>query len=169
MKKTLVLLLALMLVFALTACDTNSQGEPSEQPTTGAEPTPAPTAQHMVYVFSIAVDGAEDATEFNQDHYNDMQIQTVTLSIEKNGETKEYVCTGVTFSDVLASLGVSECESVTVIAADYEKTYSWDVIQEDTTFFAVEVNGETEGCPETFAASQGSSFSVKNVIQIIIQ
>lgn len=169
MKKIIAGILALMLLFAMAACGTESNSEASMEPSATMEVTPSADS-HDIYMFSVMVEGVEDVTEFNQDHYNDMDIQTVTLTITKDDTPTDYQCTGVLLKDVLAALGATDYTSVTVVAVDgYEKTYDKDVIEEDTTFFALEVNGETEDCPETFAASMGSGYSIKNVQKIIVE
>jgi len=170
MKKYISLFLALFLIIVPTACK-GAETEPTQQPTaTGDTAAPSPTSgEDDVFMFSVMIEGAEDATEFNQDYYNDMEVSTVTLSVKKGDETTQYECTGVYLRDVLSALGVTEYETVTVIAADYEKEYTKEIVDKDTTFFAVKVNGETEDCPEVLAASEGSGFTVKNVIQLIIE
>ncbi len=173
MRKTLALMLVLMLIFALTACNTGSNTETSMEPSASEEalPTTNNTQNNTeIYIFSVMVEGVEDVTEFNQDHYNDMDIQTVTLTVTKNDVPTDYQCTGVIFQEVLSALGATDYTSVTVVAVDgYEKTYDKAVIEEDTTFFAVKVDGETEDCPQTIAATMGSGYTIKNIQKLIVE
>lgn len=121
-------------------------------------------------MFSVVVEGLEDATEFNQDYYMDMSEETVTLTVTNSaGEKKDYECRGVYLRDVMSVLGAEEYTSVKVVAADYEQTFDAALVNEDTTFFAIEVNGSTEDCPTILAASKGSKYIVKSVIQLVIE
>jgi len=173
MKKLFALTMAFMTVLVFTACN-KSSAKPTATPavtaptqqTTAASPTPA----GQVPMFSVVVDGVEDATEFNQGYYMDMNEKTVTLSVQNSaGEKKDYTCRGVYLKDVLSALGAENYKSVNVIAADMEQKFDSKLIQEDTTFFAIEVNGSLEDCPVIIGASKGSKYMVKSVIQLVIE
>lgn len=143
MKKTLALILALIMSFALCAC-----GAKTEAPAPAAEPAPAeaPAAPAMtekmgvtIPALSLNING-KIITDADLAEYAVYEVTATSV----NSSGTESTCTYVGFSvpDVLAAAGITEAGTISVIADDgYQIDLDGAIAFEPTTLIAITRDG----------------------------
>ena len=164
MRKIIALAIVLAAVATVTACKKETP-KPTATPTAtvSAQKTPQNTKKGLG-IFSVLVEGASSASEFNQDYYSDLSESTATLTVSGTG----YTCKGVYIKDILTQLGASTYTSVTVVGVDGSKqTLDKTAVADKGTMFIIDINGSSDDCPAVFCATKNAK--VMNVTQIIIK
>jgi hypothetical protein len=180
MKKTLSILLALLLVFTLASCakqqDTTPSGEPSAAPpaeTSAAPSVPAgPVAEEVkgvtiptftVTVNGVAVDQAAMAA------YPMYSVQATSINSAGTESTVTFV--GFAISDVLAAAGLTDAYIWLEATADdgYAVTITGDVVLAPTTLLAMTRDGEPFGAGPWLApcSSQTTGDYLKNCVALL--
>ena len=97
-------------------------------------------------------------------------FETVTQTLQKagkDGSLEEVECTGYKISEILEKAGVSDFETLTVIAADgFEYELTADVALLDTTMLVTVLDGEAYDVPRFAVDGEGSGAWVKDVVQL---
>ncbi len=163
MKKIIALAIALAAVTSLSACKKETPKPTPTVTATVSQKTPQATKKGLS-IFSVLVEGASSASEFNQDYYSDLSEQTATLTVSGTN----YTCKGVYLKDILSQLGASSYTSVTIVGVDGSKqVLDKTAVADKGTMFVIDVNGSSGDCPAVFSASK--NIKVMNVTQIMIK
>ncbi len=176
MKKTLSIILALLLVFSLAACgqqDATPSAEPSAEasaePSTAAGPVAEEVQGVTIPTFSVTVNGVtvdQDAMAA----YAMYSVQATSINSAGTESTVTYV--GFAMSDVLAAAGLTEAYVWLEATADdgYAVTVTGDAVLASTTLLAMTRDGEPFGTAPWMApcTSETTGDFLKNCVSILV-
>ncbi len=173
MKKALLLILCLCLVFCFAACTSEAPVEPEQNPADTQTPVePEAPVNEIAGTINIEVVGGTVEALTTEDFEAMEMVEKDITKINKKGEEKTVNLKGVVASDLLAAISEGYTK-VTVVAADgYEVVCDPAWLEADTTLFAICEGGVELPAEEliTFApGGQAGANWVKGVAKIVIE
>jgi len=169
MKKTLLSILAMVLLMSLIGCtpsDLSGAPEPDPAPVT-AQPSAEPD-------WIITVLGLAEQVTISSEDVDTIGIDTVTIAMkDKDSTGPEEEWSGLQLVKVLEYLGVDTYTTVAVEAADgYSREYTPDIAENEGTLLGLKINGEalddTRGPVQLVVDGKGSNWWIKQVVKLTI-
>lgn len=141
MKKSLALILALIMTFALCACGKTAAPAPAAEPAPAAPEGPVMTEKMGVTIPALSLNiNGKIVTDADLAEYAVYEIAATSVNSSGTESTVTYV--GFSVPDVFAAAGITEAQTVKVIATDgYELDLDGALAFEPTTLIAITRDG----------------------------